>query len=94
MTSALRRAAGTAGRVAWSFLVDDTPEVLVVAVVVVGTALALRPWHDAAVVVLPLVTAAGLATLVWRAYRCEAKGRGVAPRPPTPGAGPGDTGAT
>lgn len=71
MTGALRRAAATTVRFLWSFLFDDTPEVLLVAAAVVGAAYGLRHERAAAVVVLPLLAVLGLGLTVWRAHGSE-----------------------
>lgn len=93
MTAALRRAALATGRFLWSFVIDDTPEVLVAAVVIVGAALALRHWRAVAVAALPLLTVAGLGLGVWRGYRRRVGEMKAEPRPTTPVVGPPDAGA-
>jgi len=72
--STLRRVVRTTGRFLWSFFVDDTPEVLVAALVIVVAAFALRHERAGAVVVLPLLAIAGLGFGVWRASRSSPEG--------------------
>lgn len=66
MTSALARGLKAFGRFWWGFLVGDTPEFFVAMLVLVGLAVALRHDRDAAVVLLPLLTAAVLLGSAWR----------------------------
>jgi hypothetical protein len=72
-SGSLRRVVGAVGRFAWDFFVDDSPEMLVVAAVVVGCAYALRGENSLAVVALPVVVVLGLTICVWRALRPRAK---------------------
>jgi hypothetical protein len=60
------------GRFWWDFLVGDTPELFVAALVIIGaTALLSETGHfnDAAVVVLPLLAVLALAASLARAIR-------------------------
>jgi hypothetical protein len=60
------------GRFWWDFLVGDTPELFVAALVIIGvTALLSKTGHfnDAAVVVLPLLAILALAASLARAIR-------------------------
>ena len=70
----LRRAIGAVGRFSWDFFVDDSPEVLVVAAVVVGCAYALRGENSLTVGALPVLVVLGLTICVWRASRPREKG--------------------
>jgi lipopolysaccharide export LptBFGC system permease protein LptF len=65
----MRRAARAFGEFWWDFLIGDTPEFLVVALVVVALAFALRTHRSAGVVVLPLLTATAVAFSAWRVRR-------------------------
>jgi len=69
VTAAIRRGIVAAGRFVWSLAVDDNPEVLLLAGVIVGGAYALHHERVAAVVALPLVAVGGLALIVRRAGR-------------------------
>jgi len=80
------------GRFLWSFFVDDTPEVLVFTLVIVGSAYGLRNERDIAVVVLPLIAVVGLVFGVWRACR-RSEGVSQADHQPRPGASIHDEGS-
>jgi len=71
VTGALGRGARAAARFVWDFLVGDTPEVLVVVLVIVGAAYALGGHGAVGVVLLPLLAVAGLGFSVWRGYRAQ-----------------------
>lgn len=73
---AIGRGLGTFGRFWWDFLVGDTPELFLVMLVLVGLAFALRHDRVAAVVLLPLIAAAGV---VGSAYRGRTRSRRGAP---------------
>jgi hypothetical protein len=60
------------GQFWWDFLVGDTPELFVAALVIIGvTALLSETGHlnDAAIVVLPILAVLALAASLWRAVR-------------------------
>jgi hypothetical protein len=60
------------GRFWWDFLVGDTPELFVAALVIIGVIALLSErghFNSAAVVVLPLLAILALATSLWRAIR-------------------------
>jgi hypothetical protein len=60
------------GRFWWDFLVGDTPELFVAALVIIGVIALLSEsghFNAAAVVVLPLLAILALATTLWRAIR-------------------------
>lgn len=65
----MKRAAKAFGDFWWDFLIGDTPEFLVVALVVVALAFALRTQRWTSVVVLPLLTLAAVAVSAWRVRR-------------------------
>jgi lipopolysaccharide export LptBFGC system permease protein LptF len=65
----VKRAAKAFGDFWWDFLIGDTPEFLVVALVVVALAFALRTQRWTSVVVLPLLTLAAVAVSAWRVRR-------------------------
>jgi hypothetical protein len=71
--SALRSAVVGSARACRAFLLGDAPELLVTVLAVVGAAYALQPYRVAAVVILPLLAAAGLGFGVWRAARSRAR---------------------
>jgi hypothetical protein len=66
MTAAIARAGKAFGRFWIDFLVGDTPELFVVALVIVGVAFALSSQRIAATVVLPLLA---FGAVVWSAAR-------------------------
>jgi hypothetical protein len=60
------------GRFWWDFLVGDTPELFVAALVIIGAIALLSErghFNVAAVIVLPLLAVLALATSLWRAIR-------------------------
>ena len=69
MTGALRRATLCAARAVWDFLVGDTPEVLVIVLVVAAVACAVAGRGAIGVVALPLLAIGGLGLSVWRGCR-------------------------
>jgi hypothetical protein len=54
-----------AGLAIWDFLVGDTPEVLVVVLIILAVTFAVRAHNSVAVVILPILSAAGLVSVVW-----------------------------
>lgn len=60
--SLVRRGLWAFGRFWWDFLVGDTPELLVGALAVVGLAVALAHHGVVALIVVPLVATAAVAT--------------------------------
>jgi hypothetical protein len=58
--TAVSRGLRAFGRFWWDFLVGDTPELTLTALVIVGAAFALAPHRDVALVVLPAVAVAAL----------------------------------
>jgi hypothetical protein len=71
--AALRTGVAASARALRSFLVGDAPELILTVLVMVGAAYALAPYRVAAVVVLPLLAAAGLGLAVWRGARSGAR---------------------
>jgi len=69
VTGALRRALMMTLRFLSSFFIDDNPEVLVVVLVIVGVACALRDQGGISVIVLPILAIVGLGLCVWHASR-------------------------
>jgi ABC-type spermidine/putrescine transport system permease subunit I len=57
------------GKFWWDFLVGDTPEIFVGALIVIGVALALRHDHAAAITLTVVLTVALLAATVYRGRR-------------------------
>ncbi|MCU1490258.1 MAG: hypothetical protein JWM85_1663 [Acidimicrobiaceae bacterium] len=72
----IRRGFVAFGRFWWDFLIGDTPELFVGALVVIGVAFALRHERAAAVVTVPLliVLVLGLSTYRGRLRRSESTG--------------------
>jgi hypothetical protein len=64
------------GRFWWEFLVGDTPELFLAALVVVAAAILLRHHRWAAIIVLPLLAAGALAVSVRRGRRKPPSGPG------------------
>ena len=80
----------TFGRFWWEFLVGDTPELFVAAMVIVGVAFALRPFHVAAIVTLPVLAIVALTASAFRGRRRAATSEPgtVDPRDPSTPDGP------
>ena len=62
MSATLARWLRAVGRFWWDFLVGDTPELTVAALVVVAAAYALAPHRVAAIVVLPAIAVVAVVT--------------------------------
>ncbi|GEM_PF-2024973 len=84
MIRSLSRGLAKSGHLLMSFLVDDTPEVLVLGALVVGAAYGLRSVHPLAYVGLPFIAVAGLAFSVWRARRPPVSEQRPGPELPGP----------
>lgn len=64
------------GRLVLSFLVDDTPEILVLGALVVAAAYGFRGVHALAYVGLPFIVVVGLGFSVWRARQGSRRSTG------------------
>jgi hypothetical protein len=63
----------------WDFLVGDTPELFVAALVILAVALILRPHSSTAVIVLPLLAVCALVASTYRGARTSPRSRAAAP---------------